>query len=126
AAFAAERTGTQDFYDTVHAFGFARPTGVDLQGEEGGLVRTNHSDGWYPVDLLTNSFGQGLTATPLQLTAAVAAIANGGTLMRPYMVRQIASTEGVQTTQPVVVGHPISAATAATLTDMMEEVPVLG
>lgn len=126
AAFAAERTGTQDFYDMIHAFGFARPTGVDLQGEEGGLVRTNHSDGWYPVDLLTNSFGQGLTATPLQITTAVAAIANGGTLMRPYVVRQISSAQGVQTTQPVVVGHPISPATDATLTNMMEEVPLKG
>lgn len=126
AAFAARRTGTDAFYQMVRAFGFGRPTGVDLQGEEGGLIRTDHMDGWYPVDLVTNSFGQGLTATSLQVATAVSAIANGGTLVKPYVVKEISSPEGVQATQPTVVGHPISPATAATLTDMMEEVPVKG
>ncbi len=126
AAFAAHRTGTQAFYDMVRAFGFGRPSGVDLQGEQGGFLRTDHMDGWYPIDLTTNSYGQGVTATSLQLTTAVAAIANGGNLLRPYAVQQVVSPQGVKATQPTVVGHPISTQTAATLTDMMVEVPIKG
>lgn len=126
AAFAAQRTGAQTFYEGVHAFGFGQPTGIDLQGEAGGVVLTNHMPGWYPINLVTNSFGQGLTATPLQIATAVAAIANGGNLLRPYIVQQIISPDGVQTTQPKVVGHPISPATAAIETNMMEEVTIKG
>lgn len=126
AAFAAKQTGANAFYAGVKAFGFGRPTGVDLQGDAGGVVYTNQNADWRPISLATNSFGQGLTATSLQVATAVSAIANGGNLMQPYVVQQIISPEGVQTTRPKVVGHPISPATAATLTNMMEEVPVKG
>lgn len=126
AAFAAKRTGAQTFYAGVRAFGFGRPTGVDVQGEAGGVVYTNQNADWRPISLATNSFGQGLTATSLQIATAVSAIANGGNLLQPYVVQQISSPNGVVTTQPKVVGHPISPATAATLTNMMEEVPIKG
>ncbi len=126
AAFAAQRTGAQTFYAGVHAFGFGQPTKIDLQGEQGGVVYTNANQDWRPISLVTNSFGQGLTATSLQMATAVSAIANGGNLMQPYIVQQISSPNGVQKTQPKVVGHPISPATAATLTNMMEEVPIKG
>jgi len=126
AAFAAKKTGADTFYQGVKAFGFGRPTGVDLQGEAGGVVYTNANADWRPISLATNSFGQGLTATSLQVVTAVSAIANGGNLMQPYVVQQIISPQGVQVTHPKVVGHPISPATAATLTNMMEEVPVKG
>ena len=126
AAFAAKQTGAPTFYAGVQAFGFGRPTGVDVQGEAGGVVYTSQGPDWRPISLATNSFGQGLTATSLQIATAVSAIANGGNLVQPYVVQQISSPNGVQTTQPKVVGHPISAATAATLTNMMEEVPIKG
>jgi cell division protein FtsI (penicillin-binding protein 3) len=126
AAFAAKQTGAQTFYAGVQAFGFGRPTGVDVQGEEGGVVYTNQNPDWRPISLATNAFGQGLTATSLQIATAVSAIANGGNLLQPYVVQQISSPNGVQITQPKVVGHPISPATAATLTNMMEEVPIKG
>ena len=126
AAFAARQTGAQTFYEGVQAFGFGRPTGIDVQGEVGGVVYTNQRADWRPISLATNSFGQGLTATSLQIATAVSAIANGGALLRPYVVQQISSPDGVQVTQPKVVGHPISPATAATLTNMMEEVPIKG
>ncbi|MGI8916712.1 MAG: peptidoglycan D,D-transpeptidase FtsI family protein [Chloroflexota bacterium] len=126
AAFAAKQTGAQTFYQGVNAFGFGRPTGIDIQGEEGGIVYTNQNADWRPISLATNSFGQGLTATSLQIATAVSVIANGGNLLRPFVVQQIISPDGVQATQPKVVGHPISPATAATLTNMMEEVPVKG
>ncbi|HEV7215915.1 MAG TPA: penicillin-binding protein 2 [Chloroflexota bacterium] len=126
AAFAAKQTGAPTFYAGVQAFGFGRPTGVDVQGEAGGVVYGSQMPDWRPINLATNSFGQGLTATSLQMATAVSAIANGGNLLQPYVVQQISSPNGVQTTQPKVVGHPISAATAATLTNMMEEVPIKG
>jgi cell division protein FtsI (penicillin-binding protein 3) len=126
AAYAAKETGADLFYEGVKAFGFGRPAGIDVQGEEGGVVYTNQNPDWRPISLATNSFGQGLTATSLQIATAVSAIANGGNLLRPYVVQQIISPDGVQTTQPKVVGHPISPATAATLTNMMEEVPLKG
>lgn len=126
AAFAAKQTGAQTFYAGVQAFGFGRPTGVDVQGEAGGVVYTSQRPDWRPISLATNAFGQGLTATSLQIATAVSAIANGGNLMQPYVVQEISSPNGVQTTQPKVVGHPIAPATAATLTNMMEEVPIKG
>ncbi|HEY8744514.1 MAG TPA: penicillin-binding protein 2 [Chloroflexota bacterium] len=126
AAFAARQTGAPTFYAGVQAFGFGRPTGIDVQGEAGGVVYSNQMADWRPISLATNSFGQGLTATSLQLATAVSAIANGGNLLRPYVVQQISSPDGVQITQPRVVGHPISPGTAATLTNMMEEVPLKG
>ena len=63
-------------------FGFGQKSGVELSGEENGILR--NPSRWFEIDLATISFGQGVSVTPLQLTAATAAIANGGYLMEPY------------------------------------------
>ena len=78
AVFVAAKLGDQRLYDALLRFGFGIPTGVDLAGEMSGTVRPLAE--WYPVDVGTAAFGQGLTVTPLQLAAAYAAIANGGSL----------------------------------------------
>lgn len=122
AAWVGRRVGASDFYRYVQNFGFGQRTGVDLQGEAAGVVRTPSGDSWYPIDLSTNSFGQGLTATPLQLTTAVAAIANGGAMMRPYVVQRTIKGGTTNETVPVIAGHPISPETARTMTDMMVKV----
>jgi cell division protein FtsI/penicillin-binding protein 2 len=90
SSWVAERLGTQLFYRYVRALGFGRVTGIDLQGEVAGIVKQPEapSTGWYPIDLYTNSFGQGISVTPVQLLRAVAAIANGGELVRPRVVLQ--------------------------------------
>ena len=77
---------------------------------------------WFDVDLATISFGQGVTVTPLQLTTAVSAIANGGALMHPYVVQKVVDSFGetVRATRPQVVRQVISAATARKMLSMME------
>ena len=74
---------------------------------------------WYPVDLGTISFGQGLSITPLQLAAAYAAIANGGTLFRPYVVASRRDADGEHRTAPAPLRRVISSQTAATLRTML-------
>ena len=122
AAKVGERLGAARLGAAIQAFGFGRLTNVDLPGEVAGLVRP--TDKWARIHLVTTSFGQGISVTPLQLLRAYAAIANGGKLMRPYLVRRVVAPDGsvLRENQPQVVGTPISAATAATVTRMLRGV----
>ena len=117
AVFVASKLGAPDLYSYVRAFGFGDRTGVDLAAETGGSVRPLAE--WYPVDLGTISFGQGIAVTPLQLAAAYAAIANGGTLFRPYVVATRRDADGEHRTAPVPVRQAVSPETAATLRTML-------
>ena len=101
-------------------FGFGARTGIDLPGEAVGNLK-KHS---YVIDLATTSFGQGISLSAIQLTTALSAIANGGNLMRPYMVEQILDDNGtvVQKFEPQVVRRVISQDTALKVTKMMETV----
>jgi cell division protein FtsI/penicillin-binding protein 2 len=114
--------GPDKFYQYMQAFGIGSKTGVGLSGEPNGLVRTNASGAWSPVDLATNSFGQGIAATPLQVITAIASLANGGKLMRPYIVQQMDTPEGTRAFSPVVVRQVVSEQTANTVADMMNQV----
>ncbi|HET7701346.1 MAG TPA: penicillin-binding protein 2 [Candidatus Limnocylindria bacterium] len=117
AVFVGEKLGAEQLRAYLEAFGFGKATGVDLAGEARGDLRPLAE--WYPVDLGTVSFGQGMAATPLQLAAAYAAIANGGTLYRPYVVATRRDADGEHRTAPVAVRRPISAETAATMRMML-------
>ena len=118
----AQRLGADRFYAAVRRFGFGQPTGIDLPGEVAGSVREPGSPDWWPADLATNSFGQGLAATPLQMLAAVATVANKGVLMRPYVVdRMVENGRVVWQASPQPVRRVISAVTADTLTGMLVE-----
>lgn len=117
AVFVGEKLGAEQLRAYLEAFGFGKATGVDLAGEARGDLRPLAE--WYPVDLGTVSFGQGMAATPLQLAAAYAAIANGGTLYRPYVVATRRDADGERRTAPVAVRRPISAETAATMRMML-------
>jgi stage V sporulation protein D (sporulation-specific penicillin-binding protein) len=114
--------GAENFYSYLARFGFGEPTNSGLGGEAEGLVRSSDEEGWYPVDLATNSFGQGVAATPLQVITAVAAIANGGKLMQPYIVQEVSGPQGRRLYEPVVVRQAISEATAQTVAQMMNQV----
>jgi cell division protein FtsI/penicillin-binding protein 2 len=114
--------GPDRFYDYVHRFGFGQPTGIGLVGEAAGQVRTPAEDSWSEVDMATNSFGQGVNVTPLQLIAAISTIANDGKLMRPYVVQEIRHGPDQQVFQPQEVRQVITAETANTLTQMMNAV----
>lgn len=115
----ADRMGYADFYRYVRRFGFSARTEVDLADEVAGLLKTPGNELWSQSDLGTNSFGQGLAVTPLQMANSVCAIANGGILMRPYLVQARIEDGKVLYTKPTVVRRVISEKTAADLTDMM-------
>jgi len=117
AVFVASKLGANDLNAYLHAFGFGQRTAVDLAAETTGVVRPLAE--WYPVDLGTISYGQGLSVTPLQLATAYAAIANGGTLYRPYVVASRRDADGEHRTAPVAVRRVISEETSATLVTML-------
>lgn len=124
ASYIARRTGKDNFYAMLRQFGMGQKTGVDLDGEEIGIVRwpDNPTTIWNPIDLYTNSFGQGLTVTPLQMVTAVSAIANGGTLYTPYVVDRIERHgDLVQDHRPQPVRQVIRPDVAATVRQMMTD-----
>jgi len=118
----AAQMGPGTYYRYVRAFGFDQPTGVDLQGEAAGSVRVPGDLDWYDSDLGANAFGQGLAVTPLQMISAVAAVANDGRLMRPYLVAGQVLPDGTTVeSRPVVRGQPISPQTAWALTEILAQ-----
>ena len=101
--------------------GLGQKTGVDLPGEVGGDITNLYSR--RKINYMTASFGQGIAVTPLQLVNAYSAIANGGKLMRPYVVEKIIKEGGVEeVTQPEVISIPISEKTSAKLRSMLVSV----
>ena len=122
----ALRIANRDFYDVIRAFGFGRSTGIDLPGESPGLLMP--VERWPALAKAYIAFGQGISVTPLQLTLAFAAVANGGRLLQPYVVREIGSGAEARLlhTDPVVRGTPVSARTIATLTELLAGVTVAG
>ncbi len=124
ASYIAKRTGKENYYGMLRQFGMGQKTGVDLEGEEIGIVRwpDNPTTIWNPIDLYTNSFGQGITITPLQIVTAASAIANGGTLYTPYVVNRIERHgDLVQDHHPQPVRQVIRPDVAATVRDMMTQ-----
>jgi cell division protein FtsI/penicillin-binding protein 2 len=119
AYVASQRLGAQMLYDYLGRFGVGRLTGVDLAGEVPGQLRTPTHPEWTESDLGTNAFGQGVSVTPIQLMAAVSAIANGGEMVQPHVVREVVSSEGAYWPAPTSLGRPVSARTAQTLTGML-------
>jgi cell division protein FtsI/penicillin-binding protein 2 len=111
--------GATNFYSYMDNFGFGHLTGVDLAGEAAGRLKVPGDADWYPVDLGTNAFGQGLTATPIQMMAAASSIANDGRTVMPHVLSAMVR-DGRQYNVPAqFAGTPISQATANTLTGML-------
>ena len=88
----AMRLGKERLYEYIAAFGFGRKTGIDLSGEIGGLVK--HHRLWQPSSIGSIAIGQEIGVTPIQMAAAYGAIANGGLLMKPYVVSEIVDPQG--------------------------------
>lgn len=123
AVHIADALGRDRFYRYMQAFGLGQPTGIDLAGESPGLLRMPDHGPWTTADLATNSFGQGVATTPLQMAVAVAAIANGGTLVKPYVVDQMLSgDEIVYQTQPAAIRRVVSRQAAEETVDLMVSV----
>ena len=119
AHIAADELGASLFYDYMSAFGIGQITGADLAGEIPGNLRTPRDPLWTESDLGTNSFGQGVSLSPVQLMAAVSAIANDGFMVQPHIVRQVVGPQGVFAPKTTVLGQPISTDTARLLTEML-------
>ncbi len=85
--------GKKNLYRGLRRFGFGEPTGLGIPGETAGILR--HYRRWYDVDAATVSFGQGMSVTNVQLATAMSAIANGGRLMQPMLVRRLSDGHGV-------------------------------
>jgi cell division protein FtsI (penicillin-binding protein 3) len=120
ASKVGEKMGKESFYRYICAFGFGEKTRIDLPGEARGIV--HHPRYWPPVALDTISFGQGISVTGIQLITALSAIANGGILMKPYVVEKITDEKGEvrQFFQPEIVRKVISAETAKKVTALLK------
>lgn len=122
AARIGQRLGRRGLYRSLRRFGFGEPTGLPLPGETAGILR--HHTRWYELDLASISFGQGMSVTTVQLAAAMAAIANGGRLMQPRIVRRVVDARGRTTEEPLprVRRQVIPARTARLVADMLTAV----
>ncbi|MHB1392278.1 MAG: stage V sporulation protein D [Clostridia bacterium] len=115
-----QRLGKEKLYKYIRAFGFGSITNIKLPGEAGGIVRGLGGIG--PVELANNSFGQGISVTPIQLITAFSAVANDGYLMEPRIAKKVIDDEGktVHEFQPRTVRQVISRETAATMRQILE------
>ncbi|MGC3973006.1 MAG: penicillin-binding protein 2 [Nitrospira sp.] len=113
-------------FDYLKEFGFGDKSGIDLPGETAGLLRGPRQ--WGKRSLASISMGQEVGVTPLQMVTAISAIANGGVLMKPYVVSEIRNGKGqlVAQNMPQAKRRVISADTARTLTTLLEGVVTNG
>lgn len=115
-----EMMGESIFYKSIESFGFGTLTGIELPAETAGTVKWPGTAGYTPVDFNTNTFGQGISVTPLQVVRMAATVANDGVMMRPYLVQRTCDTAGVCTeTEPREQGRPISPEVAQSVRKMM-------
>ena len=126
AIFAEQQLGNANFLDYIKRFGFGSPTGIDLPGESAGnlnnLKNTNRDINFY-----TASFGQGITVTPIQMVTAYNAIANGGVLMKPQIVKEVIKPDGSdEEVRPEKERQVITQQTANEVSQMLRSVVVNG
>lgn len=116
----AQRLGIQRFYTYLRAFGFYNKTGIELSGEANSQFRPKPTE----IDMAVNSFGQRFAITPLQLVTAYTAIANGGKLMKPRLVKELTDSEGniVKKFEPEEIRTVISRKTSDTVREILEGV----
>ena len=122
AAKLALRLGDQKFYEYIRRFGFGERTGISLPGEISGAIHPPHK--WAKVDITRIAMGHSVGVTPLQSACAMSAIANGGKLMMPQIVHEIADNEGstIASFPPVEIRQVISEETARQVRDALKNV----
>lgn len=115
-----EKLGQDKLSDYITRFGFGQPTGIDLPGEQSGTVKMK-----YKSEFATSTYGQGLTVTAIQQLASYGAVANGGKLMKPYIIKEVTdpvTKEPVQANTPTVVRQVVSEETAKEVSLDLEQV----
>ncbi|MCR4425748.1 MAG: penicillin-binding transpeptidase domain-containing protein [Firmicutes bacterium] len=122
----ALRLGTDKFLQYMRAFGIGEKSGIDFPGEATGLMHQPKSIG--PVELATYGYGQGVSVTPLQLLNALCAVANGGVLMKPMLVREVIDLKGATVARfsPTRIRQVISERTSRELVNILQSVVVNG
>lgn len=118
-AWISSEMGVQKFYSYMERFGLGHATGIDLSGEAIGRLKVPGDGDWYPVDLGTNAFGQGVSVTPLQMLMAASSIANGGKMVTPHVLYSMVRDGHQYNVPSQYAGSPISAQTANTLNYML-------
>ena len=131
-AHIALKLGGQRFYDYIEKFGILEKTGIDLAGESKGIffekALVTDTDKWGTASLTSGSFGQTFKITPLQLVRAIASVVNGGYLLEPYIVSEIADADGdtVLKAEPTVTRRTISQETSDTMRELIRSVVTEG
>lgn len=121
AIYVQRQIGKTDFRGMIERFGFGKKTGIELSPEGKGNTSSLLKKG--DIFAATASYGQGLTATPIQILDAYAALANGGKLMRPYVVSEVIHPDGSrERTKPQEVGSPIDSRTSRLISGMLVSV----
>jgi len=115
----SEAIGPQALYENLRAFGFGEKTGIDCPGETSGTLTPFRK--WSKIDAAAIAFGQGISVSAIQLTSAVAAIANDGVRMQPYVVHAIQDSNGrvVKSFEPQRINRAVSVETARAVRRMM-------
>ncbi|NLT73821.1 MAG: penicillin-binding protein 2 [Chloroflexi bacterium] len=126
AAHVASILGPARFYEMFKRFGFSDPTGIDLTAEERGIMRVPGQDEWHLSDLGRNSYGQGMSATPLQVAAAFGALANGGMMRRPHVVAAVSDEAGTRIVEDAWSRQVVSPQVAEQVTEMLVEAVQMG
>ncbi len=115
--YVAQKLGFEKMSSYLKKFGIGELTGIDIQGEASSSFEDKT---WYPVDVATLGFGQGISVTPIQILSAVSAIANNGIRMEPHLVASVESPEGtISKIPPRALESPVTAETAKVMTEMM-------
>ena len=118
-AHIADLMGEKTFYTYMRRFGIGHPTGIDLAMEANGRLKVPGDSDWYKVDLGTNSFGQGVALTPIQMVTAASALANDGRMVYPHVLYGMVSNGHQYNTPVQTLGTPISPQTARTVSEML-------
>jgi stage V sporulation protein D (sporulation-specific penicillin-binding protein) len=122
-----QRLGKEKLFDYIYRFGFGKKTGIDLGGEENGIMFRPAQIG--PVELATTAFGQGVSVTPIQQITAVSAAINGGKLFKPHIAKtwiQPETGEVIDTVKPELIRNVITEATSKTVRETLESVVAKG
>ncbi|MBI4211693.1 MAG: transpeptidase family protein [Deltaproteobacteria bacterium] len=116
----------KEFYEAMRSFGLGSATGIALPGESGGIFPQPTT--WSELQRVTMAFGQGVSATPLQMAMAFAAIANGGELLRPRILKRMITADGENIGVPgrEVLARPIRPDTAKLMADLLKGVVKTG
>jgi len=116
--FVSKKLGLDGMIGVLEKFGIGQATGIDLQGEF--IPQIKSRENWYPIDVATASFGQGIAVTPIELLSAFSSIANDGVRMQPHLVSGIITSDHQDIPiQPKELGRTMSSETAKIMTEIL-------